>query len=139
LWYHTCCENFNDCPSVQNHLIKSYCFHLSVPLYLILEAAFLAYYAKNLFSVHKVMKLHLWSVLLRKTHSILNHIAALAHMLFSASITGTNFCNGNDWLLCFCEGPSYIELDLLYFPAHKTQFFPRKMWPKFDPHLIHRG
>jgi len=24
-----------------------------------------------------------------------------------------------------------------YFPAHKTQFFfPRKMWPKFDLHLM---
>jgi hypothetical protein len=33
---HACCCNFNDCPSVQNHLLKSYCFHLSLPLYLIL-------------------------------------------------------------------------------------------------------
>jgi len=26
-----------------------------------------------------------------------------------------------------------------YFPAHKTHFFPRKMWPKFDLHLMRRG
>jgi len=26
-----------------------------------------------------------------------------------------------------------------YFQAHKTHFFPQKMWPKFDLHLVRRG
>jgi hypothetical protein len=26
-----------------------------------------------------------------------------------------------------------------YFPAHKTHFFPWKMWPKFDLRLMRRG
>ena len=26
-----------------------------------------------------------------------------------------------------------------YFPAHKTHFFPRKMWPNFDLRLMCRG
>ena len=39
---HACCCNFNDCPSVQNHLLKRYCNHLSLPLCLILETAFLS-------------------------------------------------------------------------------------------------
>jgi len=29
--------------------------------------------------------------------------------------------------------------ELPYFPAHKTGFFPRKMWPKFDLRLMRRG
>jgi len=28
---------------------------------------------------------------------------------------------------------------LPYFPAHKMHFFPRKMWPKFDLHIMRRG
>jgi len=32
-----------------------------------------------------------------------------------------------------------IYKDLPYFPAHKTHFFPWKMWPKFDLRLMRRG
>ena len=35
------CGNFNDCPSVLNHLLKSNCFHLPLPLYILLDIAFL--------------------------------------------------------------------------------------------------
>ena len=28
---------------------------------------------------------------------------------------------------------------LTYFPAHRTHFFPEKMWPKFDLRLMRRG
>jgi len=30
-------------------------------------------------------------------------------------------------------------LQLPYFPAHKTHFFPWKMWPKFDLRLMRQG
>ena len=42
LWYYTCCGNFSDCPFVENHLLKSYCISLCLPLYLILGRAFLS-------------------------------------------------------------------------------------------------
>jgi hypothetical protein len=32
-----------------------------------------------------------------------------------------------------------VAPELPYFPAHKMHFFPRKMWPKFDLFLMHRG
>jgi len=33
-----------------------------------------------------------------------------------------------------------VEDDIYtYFPAHKTHFLSRKMWPKFDLRLMHRG
>jgi hypothetical protein len=31
------------------------------------------------------------------------------------------------------------QIILLYFPAHKTHFSPRKMWPKFILRLMRRG
>ena len=53
------------------------------------------------------------------------------------------------FLLCNCWINTYIELfwlelklckhHLPYFVAHKTHFFSRKMWPKFDLRLIRRG
>ena len=38
---HACCGNFNDCPSLLNHLLKSNCFHLPLPLHFLLGIAFL--------------------------------------------------------------------------------------------------
>jgi hypothetical protein len=36
-------------------------------------------------------------------------------------------------------GPRQEEEILPYFPAYKTHYFPRKMWPKFELRLIRRG
>jgi len=35
--------------------------------------------------------------------------------------------------------PVQLTSYLPYFPAHKTHFFSRKMWPKFDLRLMRRG
>ena len=61
------------------------------------------------FIAHDVMKLHLWSVLFLITLSILYRITALtlncalARMLFSVSITGTDSCSGSNWWHCFVK------------------------------------
>ena len=67
----------------------------------------------------------------------------VSSMQCDCTILSSVACPELPYLSTICHKRHYFRenrpLNIPYFPAHKTHFFPLKMWPKFDLRLMRRG